>query len=101
MWSTINKGETWHGEVVNRRKNDGVYTEEVTVTPVFSQYSEITNFVAIKQDITARKLTEQALSDAEEKYRAIFEDAVIGIFQINPAGRPVSINRANARLQLC
>ena len=98
MWSTINKGETWHGEVVNRRKNDGVYTEEVTVTPVFSQYGEITNFVAIKQDITARKLTEQALSDAEEKYRAIFEDAVIGIFQINPGGRPVSINRALAQM---
>ena len=98
MWATINRGETWHGEIVNRRKNDGVYTEEVTVTPVFSQSGEITNFVAIKQDITARKLTEQALSDAEEKYRAIFEDAVIGIFQINPAGRPVSINRALAQM---
>ena len=37
---------------------------------------------------------EHALSQAEEKYRAIFEDAVIGIFQITPEGRPVSINRA-------
>jgi diguanylate cyclase (GGDEF)-like protein/PAS domain S-box-containing protein len=98
MWATITRGETWRGEIVNRRKNDGLYTEEVIVTPVFSQSDEITNFVAIKNDITARKLAEQALSDAEEKYRAIFEDAVIGLFQINPAGHPVSINRALAQM---
>ena len=98
MWATITRGETWRGEIVNRRKNDGLYTEAVIVTPVFSQSDEIANFVAIKNDITARKLAEQALSDAEEKYRAIFEDAVIGIFQINPAGRPVSINRALAQM---
>lgn len=98
MWATITAGETWHGEIGNRRKNDDLYTEEVTVTPVSSQSGEITNFVAIKQDITARKLAEQALSDAKEKYRAIFEDAVIGIFQINPGGRPLSINRGLAQM---
>jgi diguanylate cyclase (GGDEF)-like protein/PAS domain S-box-containing protein len=44
-----------------------------------------------------RQLAEQhALRHAEEKYRAIFEDAVIGIFQITPEGRPLSINRALA-----
>lgn len=98
MWATIATGETWQGEIVNRRKNAGLYTEEVTVTPVLSQSGKITNFVAIKQDVTARKLAEQALSKAEEKYRAIFEDAVIGIFQIDPDGRPVSINRALAKM---
>jgi diguanylate cyclase (GGDEF)-like protein/PAS domain S-box-containing protein len=38
------------------------------------------------------------LRRAEEKYRAIFEDAVVGIFQITPEGRPVSINRALAQM---
>jgi diguanylate cyclase (GGDEF)-like protein/PAS domain S-box-containing protein len=38
------------------------------------------------------------LRQAEEKYRAIFEDAVIGIFQATPDGRPVSINRAMAQI---
>jgi len=98
MWATITAGETWHGEIVNRRKDDGHYIEEVTVTPVSSQSGEITNFVAIKHDITARKLAEQSLSEAEEKYRTIFEDAVVGIFQIESKGRPVSINRALARI---
>ena len=38
------------------------------------------------------------LRRAEEKYRAIFEDAVIGIFQATPDGRPLSINRAMAQI---
>jgi len=46
-----------------------------------------------------RQLAEQqALWHAEEKYRAIFEDAVVGIFQITPEGRPLSVNRALAEM---
>jgi PAS domain S-box-containing protein len=39
-----------------------------------------------------------AVRQAEEKYRAIFEDSVVGIFQVTPEGRPISINRALAHL---
>ena len=98
MWATITSGKTWRGEVVNRRKEGGHYTEDMTITPVSSLRSGITHFVAIKQDITERKLAEQALSQAEEKYRTIFEDAVVGIFQVTSEGRPVSINRALAQM---
>ena len=54
--------------------------------------------MAMIQDVTAHKLTEQALQEAEAKYRAIFENAVIGIFQSTPAGRLLSVNPALARL---
>ncbi|MFI5116544.1 MAG: EAL domain-containing protein [Terriglobales bacterium] len=47
------------------------------------------------EQVTARTAE---LSQAEEKYRAIFEDAVVGIFQITPEGRPLSINRALAQM---
>jgi diguanylate cyclase (GGDEF)-like protein/PAS domain S-box-containing protein len=43
-------------------------------------------------------LANKQLRRAEEKYRAIFEDAVIGIFQLAPDGRPISINRAMAQI---
>jgi len=98
MWLTIMSGKVWHGELVNRRKDGSCYTEEMTITPVSSRPSGITHFVAIKQDITDRKQAEQALRQAEEKYRAIFEDAVVGIFQTTPEGRPLSINRALAEM---
>jgi diguanylate cyclase (GGDEF)-like protein/PAS domain S-box-containing protein len=58
---------------------------------------------AIYQNLQLQRVRHQlaeqhALRHAEEKYRAIFEDAVIGIFQITPDGRPLSINRALAQM---
>jgi diguanylate cyclase (GGDEF)-like protein/PAS domain S-box-containing protein len=50
------------------------------------------------RDITERKFAEAAIRRAEEKYRTIFEDSVLGIFQITPEGRPISVNRALAQL---
>ena len=50
------------------------------------------------RDITERVKAEVAIRQAEEKYRAIFEDSVVGIFQVTPEGRPISINRALAQL---
>ena len=98
LWATITSGHTWDGEIINRRKDGTVYTEEMTITPVHLGNSGITHYVAIKQDCTSRKIAEDRLRQAEEKYRSIFEDAVIGIFQITPEGRSVSVNRALARM---
>jgi len=49
-------------------------------------------------DITEHKQTEEALQKAEQKYRAIFEQAIIGIFQSDPDGRYVTANPAQARM---
>ncbi len=99
LWSTISSGKVWKGEIVNRRKDGTTYTEEMTITPVTRNGNAADiHFVAIKQEITERKQIEQALRQAEEKYRAIFEDAVVGIFQITPEGRPLSVNRALAEM---
>ena len=98
LWKTVTSGGVWHGEVTNRRKDGSLYEEEMTITPVRAESGEITHFVAIKQDITSRKAIGQALLHAEEKYRAIVEDAVVGIFQVTPDGRIISANQALARM---
>ncbi len=53
-------------------------------------------FVATFDNITERKRIEQALRQAEEKYRAIFQGAAIGIFQSTPGGRYVDVNPSMA-----
>ena len=98
LWATITSGEVWHGEVTNRRKDGTIYEEEMTITPVRSQSGAISHFVAIKQDITTRKAIAEALLHAEEKYRGLVEEAVVGIFQATPDGHIISANPAMARM---
>ena len=67
LWDTILKGEVWHDEVVNKKKNGDLYYEEMTITPVFDEKGEISQFVAIKQDITERKRLEEIVIKAKER----------------------------------
>jgi PAS domain S-box-containing protein len=50
------------------------------------------------QDVTERKKAEEALREAEQKYRDIFENAGEGIFQSTPDGRYIAANPALARM---
>lgn len=58
---TIAEGWVWQGEMINRRKDGSLYPEEQTITPVNDERGRIKHFICIKQDITERKLAEQAL----------------------------------------
>lgn len=66
MWETILSGRVWRNEIVNKRKDGRHYTEEMTVTPVFNDRGEITNFIAIKQDVTEQKNLQQQLFQAQK-----------------------------------
>jgi PAS domain S-box-containing protein len=66
LWSTIRAGNVWQGELVNRRKDGTLYSEEMTITPVLEANGDVTRFVSIKQDITARKQAEVQLERARE-----------------------------------
>jgi diguanylate cyclase (GGDEF)-like protein/PAS domain S-box-containing protein len=46
------------------------------------------------RDVTERKRAEQALADSEERFRAVFESALVGIARVDLAGRFVEANRA-------
>ena len=61
MWATILAGQVWSGELVNRRKDGSVYDEALTISPVTDMNGRIQHFVAIKQDISERKVTEERL----------------------------------------
>ncbi|MCD6051026.1 MAG: hypothetical protein K0Q55_2429 [Verrucomicrobia bacterium] len=58
LWQTISSGQVWRGELVNRRKDGTLYDEEMTITPLHDATGKITHFIAIKQDVSQRKLME-------------------------------------------
>lgn len=61
LWQTILSGAVWHGDLVNRRKDGSLYNEEMTITPVPDEHGAIQHFIAVKQDIAARKQMEEEL----------------------------------------
>ncbi len=66
MWNTIKQGKAWIGELSNRRKDGQIYSEQMAIAPVRSEKGTITNFVAIKQDMTVQKRMESDLVKAKE-----------------------------------
>jgi len=54
-WGEILAGRPWRGEVVNRRKDGTLYTEEHAVTPVLDAAGNIQFFMCIGQDVTRRE----------------------------------------------
>ncbi|RPH40014.1 MAG: PAS domain S-box protein, partial [Desulfobulbaceae bacterium] len=52
LWQTISGGTAWNGHIVNRRKDGMLYTEDATISPVCDRSGRITNYVAVKRDIT-------------------------------------------------
>ena len=61
LWDTITAGNDWHGEWINKKKNGELYWENVSVTPIRDNSGKITNYLAIKQDITQRKHIEDEI----------------------------------------
>jgi len=55
LWDHLLRGEVWHGEIINKRKDGSLYTEELGITPIRNTQGDITHFIAIKQNITERK----------------------------------------------
>ncbi|MCP4252369.1 MAG: response regulator [Candidatus Scalindua sp.] len=66
LWSTIKSGNEWKGEFCNKKKNGELYWESASISPVKNTEGVITNFIAVKDDITERKKMEDALLQSEK-----------------------------------
>ena len=73
LWDTILKGETWKGELINRRKDGTEYIDLTLISPVRQPNGEISHYLAIKEDITERKIIE------EENRNLAFSDPLTGL----------------------
>jgi len=67
LWKTIKSGNIWTGEFHNRKKSGELYWESAIISPIIDSQSEISHFLAIKEDITADKKILQDLILAKEK----------------------------------
>ena len=70
MWCRLVSGETWQGEIWNRRKSGEIYPEWLTISGVRDQAGRLTNFVAVFSDIGQLKRS------AEQMYHLAHYDAL-------------------------
>ena len=58
MWAHLTRGQRWEGEFINKRKDGSEYIELARLSPVRDEHGVVTNYLAIKDDITAKKQAE-------------------------------------------
>ncbi len=98
LWDTIKSGQTWRGEILNKRKNGELFWESVSISPVKDRAGTVVRFVAVKEDITQQKKAHQALVESEEKFRTLFEESRDAIYISDEAGHLIEFNKALTRL---
>jgi two-component system sensor histidine kinase/response regulator len=72
MWERLPHGETWRGELVNRRRDGTHYIEAAVIAPVRRPDGAISHYVGVKEDITATRQMALEL----ERHRSHLEELV-------------------------
>ena len=67
LWKTILSGRIWRGEFQNRKKNGELFWETAVISAILNDEGVVTNFVAVKEDITEQKQYLNELIAAKEK----------------------------------
>lgn len=85
LWSTVQSGKIWQGELINRRKDGTLYNEEMRIAPMRDANGKTTGYIAIMRDVTERihNMRALALSNAtiseQEINKLAFYDPLTGL----------------------
>jgi len=71
LWSTIRAGRDWTGEFLNKKRNGELYWESAMISPLKDEKGNVTNYMAIKEDITRRKIIEKELKFRTEQLQGL------------------------------
>lgn len=61
MWSSLAETGRWTGEIWDKRKNGEIYPKFMTITAVYDDRRQLSNYVAVFTDISLRKQAEEQI----------------------------------------
>jgi PAS domain S-box-containing protein len=83
MWSELTSGNIWKGEFCNKKKDGDIYWESAIISPIVNEKEEITGYIAVKEDITHKKQTDEDLIDAYKELEKAQRVARLGSWSWN------------------
>lgn len=98
LWSALKNGIDWQGEFINKKKNGELFWESAIISPVKDSNGIITNYIAIKEDITERKRIEQELRKSKEELSNIIDTAMDGVITLDENQRVILFNKASEKI---
>lgn len=88
----------FHVELINHRKDGTLYWNEVSCSPMFDKTGQHTGFIAIQNDVTARRETSLALQETLERLHLGSELASMGVWSYDSAAQTVEWNDQNSAM---
>jgi PAS domain S-box-containing protein len=99
LWTAILDGKVWNGAFCNRKKDGSEYWVYASICPIMNSRGEITNFIAVEEDFTARKKAEEALAEQQKKTEELAQAKDIFIQNItHELKTPLSVILGNISL---
>lgn len=94
MWHTLLQRQPWRGQLINQRRDGGLYLVEIDITPVLSPQGELEHYLAMQRDISVSYTLEQRLRNHMTLMEAVLNNIPAAVVVVDEQDRVVMDNLA-------